>query len=244
MKSLTWIVLVVAILCGCTPTQTEKPLSATELINKCIAHHDPNNTWGNFSGKMRLVYVGADYLSDETIEINTGSGFHQTHQQANGVAFIKGIRNNTPFRSVNGDSTLTEKEIEQYGVSDDQIRMIQNHHYCHVGLPMQLLKSGALISDSVQTTVFNNRKCYVLSFEGKKESVINPYYEGARKVYIDTETFALQGQELSNSVFSARQLFIGEINTNGIIMPQVKTTYGLKDNTLLGTDVFMPVKAN
>lgn len=223
--------------------QKSHSFTSSELINKCIAYHDPNGLWSGYSGKVRCVNVRSDVIYDEIIEINNATGYYKSSLKTPDVRIIRGIRNNVAFRSVNGDSTLTEKEMQDRGLTDTMIRFWHVHHLGHFGLPMQFKKSGVSISDTVETEKFDDRECLVIKGTGKKDAVINPYYEGKWKIYIDSQNFSVRGVEMKSVMFNATYVtaFEGTLNLNGLVVPKVKIGSDKNDQSLVSTDVFTVV---
>lgn len=223
--------------------QESHSFTSSELIDKCIGYHDPNGLWSGYTGKLRCVNVRSDVIYDEIIEINNTTGYYKSSLKAPDAKIIRGIRNDVAFRSVNGDSTLTEKEMQDRGLTDPMIRFWKVHHLGHFGLPMQIKKSGLSISDTVDTENFDNRQCFVIKGTGKKDTVINPYYEGKWKVYIDGQNFSLRGIEVKSDMFNRTYIIAsgGTLNVNGLILLEVGIGSDKDDPSIVSTDVFTAV---
>ncbi|HEX5168972.1 MAG TPA: DUF6503 family protein [Cyclobacteriaceae bacterium] len=219
------------------------PFTASELIDRCIAYHDPQGLWANFAGKLRCVNVRSNVIYDEILEINNTTGYYKSSLKAPDAKIIRGIKNNVAFRSVDGDSTLTEKEMQDRGLTDPMIRFWNTVHINHFGLPMEIRKSGISLSDSVETEKFDDRECFVIKGTGKKDSVVNPFYEGEWKIYIDSQNFSVRGIEVKSAMFNTTYIiaFEGTLNLNGIILPKVKIGSDKNDPWLVSTDVFTAV---
>lgn len=232
-KALTLTLVFLFILFTSTSLRKEAintKISSIDVLDKCIKHYDPNGTWDSFSGKVRIKTIFPEWNNEEYLEINNTTGFYQSTMLNTEEKTIKGIKDGECFRMIGDKSDLTEDQIEDNGLSCDNIKIAKEHHACHFGFVMNLKKAGIKINEEVSEDIFNGWDCYVVSFSGSKDYVISGYYLGVGKLFIDKSKFVLRGMVRKHPDYPERKRIItGELKVNDIIMPNV-VTYYLGDN--------------
>jgi len=102
--------------------QTTSAQTSSEVLNKAVAFHDPQQKWADFSGKVHLMTVFSNGQSSggEVIEIQTKEGYYQCTKLSSKA--IMGIKNGECFREVDGNKSLGEDVIKKYNLGDESIR--------------------------------------------------------------------------------------------------------------------------
>ena len=149
--------------------------TASELLDKAIAFHDPQQKWNNYSGKVHLetIFSDGNAYGGEIIEVQTKENYYKATGITNMT--IKGIQNGVIFREVNGDKNPNEEAIKKYNLDDETIGMIKWWQYIHLGLLMEIKASGMELDDKVETIKFQGNDCLALTFNYDAGKVKNEY---------------------------------------------------------------------
>ena len=135
----------------------------------------------------------------------------------------KGVSAGECFNSVDGDATPSEEQVEQYNISCESARSMRPHHAGHIGMPMALKEAGVMAEDAVRVVDFDGIRCFAVELRGESGAVSDPYWEGTGSLYINPHNYAVRGR-LWQSERLPPQYFVavGELDVNGVRMPQVK----------------------
>jgi hypothetical protein len=204
------------------------------------------SNWNNYSGEVRLLNISPEgKVSDEKIEIRTGEGFYKCTSLNWDQKVVNGIENGKCFREINGNSNPDADLIKAYGLDSANIMLWKQHHYCQLGLLMELKTSGLTLDDEVRVEKFNEHNCYTLTFTFKTTKVKNDYFKGADViVYIDQTNYSMVRYQ-SNGLymnFKFYAVFTGTLKYNGISIPLCKTYYNNADNSLIFFDLITEAK--
>ncbi len=212
--------------------------TASELLDKAIAFHDPQQKWNNYSGKVHLetIFSDGNAYGGEIIEIQTKEDYYKATGISNMT--IKGIKSGVIFREVNGDKNPNEDAIKKYNLGDETIRMFKWWHYIHLGLLMELKASGMLLDDKVETIKFQGNDCLALTFNYDASKVKNDLYKGTWIIYLDPVIFSLKGFKVVSEDWNRYVVFSGILEVNGIKIPQYRTYFNSEDNSFSFVDIF------
>jgi Family of unknown function (DUF6503) len=231
-------------LCSPAGAQTsDRPAEATptgtELLEKVIAHHDPNGVWNSYSGKVHLVTTSSDgKFGQEELEIRRAEDFYRATRIAGATRATKGVRKGQCIRDVDGNQNPGEARIKEFNLGCDSANFFKEHHTGHFGLPMALKASGMDLDKEVRSVDFLGGKALALAFTGHVGAVKHSYYLGRWTLYVDPVTHGLRGIRFQNPDFDGYCATTGELDVGGIRVPQVKTCYRGQDETFWLVDTF------
>jgi hypothetical protein len=230
------------LLCYCQPSQETEQQTASPLLQKSIAYHDPEGNWQQF--KARLYLSSTDTLGKEKpfeveIDNNTGYFSHISHQD--GKEIVKGIApDGSAFFLVDGREEISEEEREKYKLTSESAEGTRNFYLHLYGLPMKLTDAGTRVSDSV----------YTETFQGKDYQVMPVAYDPA--VGNDTWSFYFNPKTAAMEAYSFHWgdpqggeyvLLEDEVTVNGIKIPKVRKWYFTKKDQYLSTDTLLKAEA-
>ncbi len=251
MRSLVCLAWCLALAAGCRPydsndtpandTRATVPLTGDEVWDQTIAYHDPQGTWADFAGAVRLVTAWADGTTRglEYIEVDNAAGAYRATFRRSDVVTVKGIENGACYRSVNGNESPSDQEVEQYALSCEDAFEFQQHHGAHLGFPMIARQGGLKAEGPVTRELLRGSPVLAVPLVGDSATVQHPYWASRWTLYVDPDTYAVRGYRWENDAHPG-QLWIveGELDVNGIKMPQVKNVYRNEDGRLQFTDLF------
>ena len=218
--------------------QIEHSYSAAEILDRAVQFHNPQGNWHNYAGvvKLNTSFSYEHTYGTEIIEIDVSENFYKCIRLAGETRIEKGVKDNQSFRSINGNSNLTEEELIQFGLTDQGIMNIKEWHYFHFGKLPFFITIGSELQNQVTRNNFRGKDCYVLTFIGDSSKVTNPRWAGEVIFYIDVNTFATNGIRWSErGVYDCLE---GFMNINGVKLPRVRASYTIGDNQIQFVDFF------
>ncbi len=219
-------------------------LSASEILDKTIKYYDPDGLWDTYKGKLfEVTLFPNNYVVKETIEIDKPNDFYLSTCFQDFGTLKRGINKGKNTFSLNDKLDIPEDIKTNWGISDDGIKMYREVHYGHFGLPMVVKKSGMTIQNEARITDFDGRKCFAVTFTGKPELIINPYYSGEWILYIDMNNFSMRGLKWMNGEQKGYAIFAGESKINGITLPLAICRFNNEGNHI-STSINIPVSEN
>lgn len=233
--------LIPYIFCNSKNASAKSTFTAMDVLEKTIKYHDPNGLWNTYKGKLFEVTVFANnYVVKENIEIDKPNDFYlSTCFQEFGV-LKRGIEKGKNIFSLDGKDSIPDYIKNNWGLSDERIKIFKAEHHSHFGLPMELKKSGMVLDENVQEVEFDGRKCYALSFSGKSGQVENKYYEGDLILYVDSDNYCMRGTSWTANGNKGFSVFAGEFEINKIKIVLTKCVFSEQGN-LRFSCINMPV---
>lgn len=208
--------------------------TASEIVNKCITYHDPNDNWEQFNGSFQVTMTtpnNSKRVSDITINL--------PQEYFN----LKAVRGGKETRYTLDKEKCTTNLIDSIQPADarppcETAQLYKDYYTYLYGLPMKLKDPGANLSKKVEN----------VTFKGKKYLKLKVTYDAAVGsdvwfFYFDPTTYAMkvyqffkgdpndEGKDTGEYI-----LLSGEAMVEGIKMPKVRAWYYNKDDVYLGTD--------
>ncbi|MUP47361.1 hypothetical protein E0K83_16590 [Gramella sp. BOM4] len=232
MKKLFLLLSILSVSCG-------KPETASEVIERSIAFHDPENNWNKFQDSLTIRMSMPD--SKERISKiyldRTGKQFvlNMIEENISKTYFLHG---DTCWLKLNGSSDFSEAEADDLGLTCERAELFKNYYEYLYGLPMKLQDEAAIIGELEKT-----------EFMGKKYLKVRVTYD--EKVgndiwffYFDFETYALEAYQFYKKDESGKMdtnsgeyiLLDGIKEVSGVKIPKERTWYYNSNEELLGTD--------
>ena len=218
-------------------------LTGTQLLEKSIAFHDPENNWRSFMGDLKIIMETPNSgkraslihmdLPKEIFDLNVAKG-NDTY------AFH--LEKDSCKISLNGKSEITDTEAKKLRLSCERANMMKNYYTYLYGLPMKLKDPGTLIDPKVQTKKFKGKEYLVLKTTYTQDVGKDIWY-----FYFDPTTYAMEVYQFYHDEAKNDGEYIllsGTAEVNGIKMPKTRAWYYNKDNKYLGTDILNPSLAS
>ena len=203
-------------------------LSSTELLDKAIAYHDPNQLWDVFQGKLfiTLQYPDGIDLPREYFKFTT--------LQDDGIVEYV-LEKEDCTLMLNGDTSFSEEEQKTFRLNCDQALKMKNYYTYLYGLPMKLKDPGTQLDPVVQTKNLKGKNYLVLKVTYAENIGDDIWY-----FYFDPITYAMEVYQFfhDESKNDGEYILLNDIeNVASIKMPKIRTWYYNSDNQLLGTDI-------
>ena len=207
-------------------------ISASEVLNKSIAFHDPQGNWPTFNGELQVTMVTPKRSPRvSVINIDLPSEKFQLIQSRDSIE--------TRYNLEKGKCTTTVTDSLVGKRTPCEMAVFFKDYYTYLyGLPMKLKDPGTLLGQKAER----------VTFKGKEYLKISVKYDEAIgtdvwQFYFDPKTYAMEvyqffkGDPEGEGKNTGEYILLKDLKTiNNIQFPQVREWYYNKDNTYLGTD--------
>lgn len=215
-------------------------LTGSQLLDKTIAHHDPNNNWGTFDDQLAITMKTPDKKERiSRIRINLPERYFKLSATKDGVTLEHTLDKDVCTLSLNGSTEISEEDAETHRLTCERANSMKNYYTYLYGLPMKLKDPGTIVDPKVQTRTFKGKKYLVLKVNYDDAVGNDSWY-----FYFDPQTYAMEVYQFFHDETKNDGEYIllsGTETISGILMPKTRAWYYNKDHKYLGTDVLKPV---
>ncbi|EAR02600.1 DUF6503 family protein [Maribacter sp. HTCC2170] len=210
-------------------------LTATQLLDKSIEYHDPNDLWDIFQGKLFITMSypdGRERLSVVEIDLPKES-FKLTTTTKDDV-IEQSLSNGDCTLRLNGNTDISEEDKKEHRISCERVHVMKNYYTYLYGLPMKLKDPGTHLDPTVQTKKFKGKEYLVLKVTYDEDVGKDTWY-----FYFDPETFAMEVYQFfhDESKNDGEYILLSGIEKAASIkLPKTRAWYFNKDDKHLGTD--------
>ena len=210
--------------------------SATELLDKAIAYHDPNDLWDVFQGKLFITMSypdGRDRLSE--VEIDLPKEYFKLTSTKEDAVIEQALDKEDCTLMLNGSTSISDEDKKTHRLSCERTQFMKNYYIYLYGLPMKLKDPGTHLDSVVQTKSFKGKEYLALKVTYDESVGKDVWY-----FYFDPETYAMEVYQFfhDESKNDGEYILLSEIeNVARIKMPKIRAWYYNSDDKLLGTDV-------
>jgi len=213
-------------------------LKGTELLDKAIAYHDPNNNWSSFNGTFNVV-METPVKSDRTTEIiiNLPEEYFFSKAVRDSVIIEFTVSKESCDIKFNGSKDYSETIAEEHRLNCERAAMYKNYYTYLYGLPMKLKDPGTIIHEKVEARIFKGKEYLVLKTSYAEEVGSDVWY-----FYFNSENYAMEVYQFfhKESENDGEYILLSEEEViNGIKMPKTRAWYMNKDDKYLGTDILL-----
>ncbi len=213
-------------------------MTATELLDKTIAYHDPQGNWGKLKEKMFITMNypdGRERVSE--IEVNMPKDFFRLAYNSGDVPIEQTLDNGDCTLMLNGSTDISDEVAEEYRLTCERAKLMKSYYLYLYGLPMKLKDKGTNLAPTVMTKTFKGKEYKVLKVTYDAEVGDDIWY-----FYFDPTTYAMEVYQFyhDESKNDGEYILLSEMETVGAIkMPKVREWYYNKDDKHLGTDTLV-----
>ncbi len=211
-------------------------LSGTTLLERAIAHHDPDHHWRGFMGELQVTMQtpnSSDRVSQVHIDLPKERFILKVEKDNDHYTYI--LEKDVCTLSLNGKKDFTTQDAKKYRLSCERGAMFKNYYTYLYGLPMKLGDPGTIIDEKVLTKTFKGKEYLVLKVKYEQGVGDDTWY-----FYFDPTTYAMEVYQFYHDESKNDGEYIlleGIEEINGIKMPKVRSWYYNKDDKYLGTDI-------
>ncbi|MCP4977620.1 MAG: hypothetical protein GY931_15820 [Maribacter sp.] len=220
----------------CFSSINAQEISASALLDKAIAYHDPNDLWDVFQGKLFITMSypdGRERLSEVEIDLPK-EYFRLTSTKEDTIIEQTLIKGDCTFK-LNGSNSISDGDIKTHRLSCERTQMMKNYYTYLYGLPMKLKDPGTHLDPKVQTKYFKGKEYLVLKATYDESVGKDVWY-----FYFDPDNYAMEVYQFfhEESKNDGEYILLSELeNVASIKMPKIRAWYYNSDDKHLGTDV-------
>jgi len=217
-------------------------LTATQLLDKAIAFHDPTGQWANFRGDLQVVMESPKSANRTTaIRIDLPSQYFKATAQRDEVITTYIVdKGNCVVTAADSLRIAALKEPPKRSHCD--LSSLYKDYYTYLyGLPMKLKDPGTLLDPTVLKKIFKGKEYLVLKVTYDKAVGSDVWF-----FYFDPSTYAMEvyqfykGDPNGVGKDTGEYILLSEMEAiNGIKMPKKRAWYYNKDDGYLGTDTLL-----
>ena len=233
-KSITFLFLC------CSFISFSQEITGSQLLEKAINFHDPNNNWETFSGTFYVTMEtpkNSPRLSKITIDLpKEYFRLRAKRDSISNIYELEKTKCNTSTIGLKYKKELTKEEWKKK-INEDckKARLYKNYYTYLYGLPMKLKDEGTILHEEVQIKSFKGKDYLVLKVTYPKEIGKDTWY-----FYFNPKTYAMEVYQFfkDESKNDGEYILLSELETvNEIKMPKIRTWYYNNNNEYLGTDI-------
>lgn len=210
-------------------------ITGTQLLERAIAYHDPENNWSSFKGKMLIEMENPkSSLRSTVIEMKLPNNYFKSTVKKDNYTIESELDNGECTLKLNGSTSIFPKIKDSLNISCDRAKMMKNYYTYLYGLPMKLKDPGTIINNNVVKKTFKGKEYLVLKATYEKEVGKDTWY-----FYFDPKTYAMEVYQFfhDESKNDGEYILLSEmITVNGIKIPKVRAWYYNKGDVYLATD--------
>lgn len=210
-------------------------ITGTQLLERAIAYHDPENNWSSFKGKMLIEMENPKSSPRSTvIEMKLPHNYFKSTVKKDNYTIESELDNGECTLKLNGSTSIFPKIKDSLNISCDRAKMMKNYYTYLYGLPMKLKDPGTVIDNNVVKKTFKGKEYLVLKATYEKEVGNDTWY-----FYFDPKTYAMEVYQFfhDESKNDGEYILLSEmITVNGIKIPKVRAWYYNKGDVYLATD--------
>lgn len=224
-----------------TFTTQAQDLSASELLSRSMAFHDPDGKWAQtkFNLVVDMEVPGRPVRSSEIVIDNANGTFQLSYVgQGRLMQFMVDAKDSAEARlNFRKPDPVMADSLD---MTADRARRWRNY-YCYLyGLPMKLTDDGTNIEEEVTRTTFNNKPVLSIKVTYDQQVGSDTWY-----FYFNPETYAMVGYRFYHDEGKNDGEYIvlnGMSIHNGLRIPRDRTWYTNAENRLLGTDYLVSME--
>lgn len=217
---------------------TAQPLSSSELLEKSIAYHDPQNLWGSYTGIMNVVSSRPgkdDRLS--VIALDQPNSRFKIIVSEDGVDRTYEIHGDSCELTFEGRREFSEQVAKKYRLNCEQAKTTRDYYNYLYGLPMKLRDKGVNLDPDVRRKVFKEKEYLVVKATYDESIGTDTWY-----FYFDPESYAMEAYQFfhDESLGDGEYILLsGMEHVSTMKLPKVRAWYMNKDDRYLGTDTLV-----
>lgn len=210
-------------------------LTATQLLNKAIAYHDPQGNWEDFRGQLFITMKtpnSSDRLSEITIDLP--QQYFKLVTKKDDTTTEQILSKQDCKLLLNGSDTISEDETKKHRLTCERTQSMRNYYTYLYGLPMKLKDPGTPMDSEVSRKTFKGKIYNVLKVAYKEPVGKDTWY-----FYFDPATSALEVYQFYHDEEHNDGEYIiltDQEEIDGIKMPKIRAWYYNKNDIYLGTD--------
>jgi len=217
-------------------------LTASDLLNRSIAYHDPNGVWGRGAFEITELTSQPDGTRRRNVlRFDNARSRFELESTVDGRPLTLSVENDKVEVRLDGRSDLSDDERERYRLKPEEVLSRRNMNLYLWGLPMKLKDPGTRLDPKVRERDFQGRAVYELRVTYDAGVGSDIWY-----FYLDLETCALVGHRYYHNESKGDGeygVLSEEVSGQGLRLPRVRKWYRNQGNELFITHTVQSIAA-
>ena len=215
------------------------PAAAT-VVDRSIAHHDPEGRWGNAGFEMSFRETRPDGSERRTrVRFNDRLDAFEILTQREEAAIEGLLAGDDCVLTLDGSTEFSDQEAEKYRLTCERIQWLRNYYTYLWGMPMKLRDPGTRVDPEVTDAWYQERQ--VLSVRVTYDEAVgsDTWY-----FYFDPQTYALVGYRFYHDEAANDGEYIvlkGETEAAGMRIPTTRSWFTNAEGRHLGDDILAAI---
>ncbi|MBC2838408.1 DUF6503 family protein [Robiginitalea sp. SC105] len=217
-------------------TGLSQAITASELLDKSIAYHDPEGHWGSLEADLEILATrpgGADRMS--YIHMEQDRSLFRICVEQDGVTKKYALAGDHCELRYMGETSFSESIAASENLTCDRARMLRDYYSYLYGLPMKLRDPGTQLQPGVERVRFHGKAYLALEATYDPETGLDTWI-----FYFDPQTYALGAYRFYHDRSKNDGEYIlleGEARLGGMRLPKLRKWYRNDTGEFLGADL-------
>lgn len=209
--------------------------TATDLLSKSIAFHDPNNNWEKFNAELNFNVIVPEKPDTKRKAIinNEQQSFSFFAQYEEGLLTYQ-AKQDKGTAKWNDSEEIPEDMAKKYRISPQRAIMYRDYYTYLYGMPMKLKDFGTIIHPEVENVEFHGKNYNRIRVTYAPEVGDDIWYFYFNPVSNALEAYQFFHEEAKND---GEYILFEELKEiQGVKFPRIRKWYYNKDEKFLATD--------
>ena len=218
-------------------------IKGTDLLDKAIKYHDPNNNWETFKGTLNVTMkTPKNKERSSKITINLPEEYFLAISKRDTTTTTYSMDKDNCIISKTDSLRITNLKKKPSRTHCEMTSLYKNYYTYLYGLPMKLKDKGTIVEEKVERKTFKGKDYLVLKVTYDEAVGSDIWY-----FYFNPETYAMESYQFFKTDNNGKLkkdsgeyiLLTEETTINNIKIPKNRAWYYNKDDGYLGTDILI-----
>jgi len=223
------------------PADSGNMPEASTVVDKSIAHHDPDDRWGNARFELNFRETRPDGSERRTrVRFHDTLGSFEILTEREGAEIEGLLAGDECILTLDGSTEFSDEERDKYRLTCERIQWLRDYYTYLWGMPMKLRDPGTEIDPAVTDAWYQEKKVWTVRVTYDESVGSDTWY-----LYFDQETYALVGYRFYHDEAKNDGEYIvlkGETEAAGMRIPTERSWYTNAEGRHLGDDILADVE--
>lgn len=223
------------------PVYAEEAPVASELLERSITYHDPDDLWSRARFRLEIRETRPDGGERQTrIQFDNSQNAFEILTQREGRVIEGLLADGNCVQTLDGSLEFSDEEREKFRLTCERLQWIRNYYTYLWGLPMKLRDPGTRIDQQATAAEFQEQPVWSIRVTYDEAVGSDTWY-----FYFDKQTFALVGYRFYHDEAANDGEYIlleGEIASDGLKIPARRSWYTHAEDRHLGDDILTEIE--
>ena len=225
------------------PAESPTVPTASEVLERSIAYHDPRGHWGHARFDLGLRETRPDGSERRTrVQFENALDSFEILTQRDGAEIEGLMAADQCVLTLDGSTEFSDEDRDKYRLTCERLRWLRNYYTYLWGLPMKLRDPGTHLDQQVTDSWYQDQQVWTVRVTYDESVGSDTWY-----FYFDQETYALVGYRFYHDEAKRDGEYIvleGETEAEGMRIPTKRSWYVNADGRHLGDDTLVETEVH